>query len=439
MEYHGGFSHTDEYNVIKSQENIDYKDSLIFLQMIFPQQHPDYLQDILFKHENILEKAVDELLINNDQEKNQIALNNLFFGNLPKISKIKKRKKHKKTQNIPLDKQNMYNNDPRSAYRLKEYSNSAWDSIIPDIEWLADIFDIPKKQAASICHECSISLPKSIYALLSSDSMIQRMNESFVMLEPDYTNNLDQLRNQFPFLEEHMYERILLSVNNDILKAKCVAAVIHSQNPIDLTYILTQESKRNILSPCLNTSSSGTNNHVSDLDNIFNDTICVKYNLEECEANLSTFIYKRNHAFKEAAKAYKKAKTYRFYADIVTYYSKKGQEYDVKVKLWTLRAKMCTMQSNNPYSIDLHGLTIPEATLFVKKYIAQWWCHEQTLQSNVRTPLEIITGIGLHSKNGCAKLRPVMLHLLNTENWITEELPGKIIVRGHKSDIKHPL
>ncbi|KAG5437902.1 hypothetical protein PCK2_000980, partial [Pneumocystis canis] len=320
--------------------------------------------------------------------------------------------------------------------RSGEFSKSTWDNIIPDIEWLADIFNISKEQAASICHECSISLSKSVYALLSSDFMIQRMNESFVMLEPDYTNNLNELKNQFPFLEEHIYEKILLSVNNDILKAKCVAAVIHSDNPVDLIYILTQESKQNKPFPGLDTLPSHTDNFTSDLDKVFDDTICVNYNPEECETNLSIFVYKRNHAFKEAAKAYKKARTHRFYADMVTYYSKKGHEYDAKVKLWTLRAKMSTRQSNNPYSIDLHGLTIPEATLFVKKYVVQWWHHEQTLQNDGCTPLEIITGIGLHSKNGCAKLRPMMLQLLNTEGWIIEELPGKIIVRGYKSDKK---
>lgn len=84
----------------------------------------------------------------------------------------------------------------------------------------------------------------------------------------------------------------------------------------------------------------------------------------------------------------------------------------------------------------MHGLTVAEAILLVKKKIAQWWHHEQTVQNDMHTLMEIITGVGLHSKNGQAKLKPAVLQFLNEEGWHTEELPGKIIVRGIQANEK---
>ncbi|CCJ28380.1 unnamed protein product [Pneumocystis jirovecii] len=261
MEYNQNNISQDKLDILEHQESINHEDSLSFLKMIFPQQHQDHLQHILCKHENVLEKAVDEIL-NNMNEDDQDFLNDLFFGISSQILKTKKQKKNKKMQNIPLNQWDQYNTMPE--YPRLEHSSSTWGSIVPDIEWLANIFEISKKQAVSIYHQCSMSLPKSIYTLLSSDSMIERMNKSFVMLQPDYMSNLDQLKSQFPFLEEYMYERILLSANNDVSKARHIILAIHPENfgnSIHASVSKSHESNPNTVSHFYDASPSCTDNY----------------------------------------------------------------------------------------------------------------------------------------------------------------------------------
>lgn len=259
--------------------------------------------------------------------------------------------------------------------------------------------------------------------------MIQRINESLAVLQSDYKSNLNQLKNQFPFLKEYMYERVLLSVENDLSKAIDVAKVIHQQNPI---YVIQEKKKDQVHhSDTSPKHHDSINNSSDDSDKSLNDTTYTNYDLEECKTNMSIFIFKRNHAFKEAAKAYRKAKTHRFYSDIVMHYYKKGREYDSKVKLWSMRAKLCMIQYNpSQHKIDLHGLTITEAIPLVKKVITQWWNHEKIHRKDIPIPLEIITGAGFHSKNGQPKIKPAVLQFLNKEGWLIDENPGKIIIRG---------
>ncbi|EMR08212.1 hypothetical protein PNEG_03381 [Pneumocystis murina B123] len=433
MKYHKNCLFKNESNPSISQRKTSNNDTLSFLQMIFPQQDTDVLKHIQEEYGNSLEKVINENLDIMDDDKNYDSLNDSFSKDSLEIPKTK-RKKSKKIKNIPLDEWYKRNEAQESTVDFRMKPSLKWNDIIPNIEWLADIFNIPKKQAASIYHQSSVSLSKSVYNLLSSDYMIQRINESLVMLQHDYKSNLKQLKKQFPSLEEHMYSRILLSVENDLPKAISVVKTIQ-QSPI---YIKDQNQTHHF-----NTSSSERHNHINDdykskLDNSSDDMIHTDYNLEECKANLSTFIFNRNHAFKEAAKAYRKAKTQGLYRDIVTYYSKKAQEYNSKVKLWNMRAKMCMIQNSLPsYLIDLHGLTIAEAIPLVKKAVAQWWSHEQKLQTDIPTPLEIITGAGLHSKNKLPKIKPSILQLLNKEGWLIEEKPGKIIVQSFQTNEFH--
>lgn len=348
MKYHKSSLSKDEFSPSISRRKMpNNDDTLSFLKMIFPQQDIDVLKHIQEEYGNSLEKVINENLDIMDDDKNCGSLDN------PLETPKTKRKKSKKIQNIPLNEwYKQYNEPRRSTEDLRVKSCLKWNDIIPNIEWLVDIFNIPKKQAASIYHQSSVSLSKSVYTLLSSDYIVQRINESLAMLQHDYKNNLKQLKKQFPSLEEHMYSRILLSVENNLAKAISVVKTIQ-QNPI---YTEDQDQ-----TPRFNTSPERYNHHNHDYksepDHTSDDMIYTNYNLEECKANLSTFIFNRNHAFNEAAKAYRKAKTQSLYRDIVTHYSEKvhpsflldkahfqAQEYNSKVKLWNMRAKMCMIQ-----------------------------------------------------------------------------------------------
>ncbi|KAG4305552.1 hypothetical protein PORY_001108 [Pneumocystis oryctolagi] len=415
------------------QENMDYDDPVFFLKTIFPQQHLNDLQHILHKHENILEEAVDELLSNMDKKDDQDLLDGTS-----RTPKAKKRKKYKKIRNIPLYQWHKDNVSSEHVYCSDGCQSPVQDNAIPDIEWLSNLFEIPKKQILA-CYQGLASLQEYVYALLSSEYMIERMNQSFSMLEPNYMNNLDQLRKEFPFLEEYMYERVLLSVNNDLPKAKRIAALFFSASwtsPVHSAALKQYKSSLNVtthtpntLLPNMDGRASHTNT-VSDGDD--DDDTYSTYNLEECEANVSTFVFKRNHAFKEASKAYKKAKTHR--AENTTPKSNYGHfepEY-----AWPSHSKTpnpsahLTPHPSHLYTLDLHGLVLGEAEWLVKKQLAQWWQHEQSRLPP--RPLHVITGIGIHSKNHRPTLRPAILQLLAADGWAVDERAGRLVVLGRQ-------
>lgn len=320
MKYHKDNQSKDESKLSVPKTKTPNNDTLSFLQMIFPQQDINVLKHIQEEYGNGLEKVINENLDMMDDDKNQKSLNDLLSENLSEIPKTKC-KKRKNIQNISLNEWYKCNEPRESMVDINVESGLKWNDIIPNIEWLVDIFNIPRKQAASIYHQSSVSLSKSVYTLLSSDYIIKRINESLAMLQNDYKNNLKELKKQFPFLEEHMYSRILLSVENNLPKAISVIKTIQ-RSPV---YIKNQDQTyhSNTSSPKRHNHNHINDNDKSKLNPSSDDMIHTNYTLEECKANLSIFIFNRNHAFKEAAKAYQKAKTHGYYRDMVTHYSEK--------------------------------------------------------------------------------------------------------------------
>lgn len=80
------------------------------------------------------------------------------------------------------------------------------------------------------------------------------------------------------------------------------------------------------------------------------------------------------------------------------------------------------------HSIDLHGVGLKEANLVTHEYVDDWWQRERN--ESPRQPFRIITGRGVHSAQGRARLLPYISQSLAAKGWKIELHNGFITVRG---------
>ncbi|TPX56920.1 hypothetical protein PhCBS80983_g04185 [Powellomyces hirtus] len=130
----------------------------------------------------------------------------------------------------------------------------------------------------------------------------------------------------------------------------------------------------------------------------------------------------RNDRFRRAAAAFQKGDlTGRGSA---AYYSEEGRELTSQMARWNNMAASTVIQrnqarlQNDPYTIDLHELTVQEAIKYVDEAVNNWYSRDGA-KSKPRKPLKIITGAGQHSSFGVRKLYPAVIKSLKGKGWTT--------------------
>ncbi|KAJ3015980.1 hypothetical protein HKX48_004279 [Thoreauomyces humboldtii] len=142
----------------------------------------------------------------------------------------------------------------------------------------------------------------------------------------------------------------------------------------------------------------------------------------------------RNENFRRAASAFRKGDlTGRGSA---AYYSQEGQELTEQMARWNNMAASTVIQRNkarmdDPYTIDLHELTVQEALRYVNEAVNDWWSRDGS-SVRPRKHLKIIAGAGQHSSHGIRKLFPAVMRQLKNQGWkLSAGGNGWFYVTGH--------
>ncbi|KAG2173823.1 hypothetical protein INT43_005243, partial [Umbelopsis isabellina] len=164
---------------------------------------------------------------------------------------------------------------------------------------------------------------------------------------------------------------------------------------------------------------------------------------QSCRDIAFNLILMRNETYRKAAEAYRRSKgkgKSKGEGGIAFYYSDEasiGRKMDVAAKAWNMRAARAIIREqrllkNDDHLLDLHGLTVAEATELVKEGVNQWWSRSTMRAGRTKIkPLQIVTGLGKHSDHGQSRLYPTVLKLLAREGWRVDTLSrGSIMVIG---------
>ena len=186
-----------------------------------------------------------------------------------------------------------------------------------------------------------------------------------------------------------------------------------------------------------------------------------RYRTGDCRAVADEYRQRRTAAIRQAAAAWRStgggagaqglAKSAQ--GGVAWYYADEARRLDAKARAWDLRAaqalvderrvaKIGLLRSSTGHDgpgkgdeIDLHGLTVHEALSVTRRCVNQWYAQPAIASTGGSLkPLSIITGVGRHSMNQVALIKPAVVKMLEREGWRydVDHHRGVITVRGVK-------
>ncbi|XP_031573521.1 NEDD4-binding protein 2-like isoform X2 [Actinia tenebrosa] len=144
---------------------------------------------------------------------------------------------------------------------------------------------------------------------------------------------------------------------------------------------------------------------------------------EDFRAEANTHYKLRDECFRKAAFAFSKKQ-----GQLAQFYASQGHMHTEEIRQANRRAAARILEHKNSNgdqnSLDLHGLHVDEALMALEeKLIFSDWPKDRPRY------LSVITGRGIHSKQGKAKIKPAVLEYLQRNNYRFEELqPGLLRV-----------
>jgi hypothetical protein len=148
----------------------------------------------------------------------------------------------------------------------------------------------------------------------------------------------------------------------------------------------------------------------------------------------------RGDAFQQASAAYRRGKSTPLMRQAAGYYAQEGRDYNANLKAMSqVEADSFVMLQSGSNYLDLHGVTVANATRIAKQRTQAWW--DSLGESRIREwgnarggvgeGYRIVTGLGRHSEGGRGKLTPAVLKTLINDGWKVEVGTGELLVTGH--------
>ncbi|CCG81182.1 FAD binding domain protein [Taphrina deformans PYCC 5710] len=383
-------------------------ENLRFLKLSFPTQSLTTIRFVLNKCDQDVIKSTDELL-NHELIDEERRLNAIVDGDIGTVDdffagdgQIRKRKRKQKQQRGALLRNEL---DP-DVLGSKPVS-SRWDQMGSEVDWMVRVLALSRATVQSAYHAHHSSLPAALNALIVDS----RWEDTHT--HPDHEDNYARLLRSYPSLGAGRVRNILSATGEELSTANEVANVLSTYRP-SVGAVTSSLSRTKISSPPApaHPSSAAQDPAVG--------VSAAGMTASQCREMAAECASRRDAAFRQAAAAHQKSKGDGLHGGTAMYYADVGRDHDARMRAWNMKAAQLSSvaRSGHADDLDLHGLSVHEALVVVRDGLAQWYSRTRMLESGTLvSPLRVVTGKGLHSVHGEAKLLPAVKKYLDREGW----------------------
>lgn len=417
----GGYWKDPEQYTTPKKENV--------LAETFPSLRPDLIAYTLKKSGDDLDKATDELLNHvffedsraSPTEEGSVAKGIDAFSEDYHVPQRSKKGKNKKRQKLALNSLNSANTSDSEP--ISPITNH-WANTNRDVGYIISRTKLGQKTVASIYHANGASLSATVLALVRKEIQAHKKDG-----EPDAALVQDAigLNEAFPNIDLQYALALVRLTDPSVTKAhdlaKALLEVPASETggkggiKLDFHYAPVNLAEEEPASPRLPVLAPSTRFHDS-----------------------ASLARARGDAFQQASAAYRKGKSTPLMRQAAGYYAQEGRNYNANLKAMSQveADSFVTAQSGTTY-LDLHGVTVADATRIAKQRTQMWWdgLGERRIREwgnargGVGEGYRIVTGLGRHSEGGRGKLTPAVLKTLISDGWKVEVGTGELLVTGH--------
>ncbi|KAH7381174.1 hypothetical protein DE146DRAFT_278236 [Phaeosphaeria sp. MPI-PUGE-AT-0046c] len=393
----------------------------------FPNLRPGLIAYTLKKAGNDLDKATDELLNHvyfEDSRSSPTGEGSVAKGidafsenyHVPQRGKRGKNKKKQKLNMSSLSSPSASDSEPMSP-------TNHWLNTSRDVGYITSRTNLAHKTVASLYRANGASLPATILAIVQRELQAHKKDA-----EPDAALVQDAigLNEAFPTMDLEYALALVRLTEPSVTKAHDLAKVLLKQ-------------------PTNDTTGRG---------GIKLDLRYAPVNLDEEDAPMSqlpvlapsatahdssSLARARGDAFQQASTAYRKGKSAPLMRQAAAYYAQEGRDYHANLKAMSqAEADLFVATQSGSNYLDLHGVTVANATRIAKSRTQAWWnsLGETRIREwgnargGVGDGYRIVTGLGRHSEGGRSKIGPAVMKSLISEGWKIEVGTGELLVTG---------
>ncbi|RKF58738.1 Smr domain-containing protein [Golovinomyces cichoracearum] len=406
------------------------------LLAMFPTLKAYDIVHTLQKSKGNIELAIDDLMTQSFLEETGIRSRGIdgFVGNdigrVPRLRKSKKGKKKEILSEVSDDTLLV----PQSEIK------GSWDIGCENINFLTERLNMSKSQIASIYHETGASLSKTISHIVKT-----HMEKAGPKVKDDFTidTKVLELHHDYPSVSISQIKTICEMTRHNPSYAHHVLHALNSDNR-------EQNSSGvqiTICHPPLNLApDKKTAISLLKSKNIPLEVARKSQVLSVVEEKTAQLHEARNAAFRKATAAYRRSKSDRLMAAVATYYAEEGHTYNSQaISAQSAAADLIAASQSSRNHVDLHGLRVQDAVRIARERVTTWW-HELSeeirlgndagrnlnypFSSTTASCYRLVTGSGLHSRDGVSKIKPAVTKMLSREGWKFESGTGTVVVTG---------
>ena len=409
----------------KDAEQWDTKTKEEKLADTFPNLRPELVAYTLKKCNDDFSKATDELLnhvyfenarTSPSEETAPVVKGVDAFFEGHHVSQKSKKGKGKKKQRVSLYDMSSANCSGTDVSGVA--TPNRWQNSSRDVEFITARTKLPAKVVSSLYHEKSASLSATILTFVNKDMKAHEKEEP----DAGFVQDAMTLNEDFQTLGLDQALALVRLADGSPDKARDLAKALSEQ-------------------PASETGGKG---------GIKLDLRYTPVNLDDDEPKVSklpdlpstirphttaSLHLQRSKAYQQAAEAYRKGGNMRGAAG---YYSQQARDYGVNMKEFgKADADAFVAQQSSSTILDLHGVTVADATRIAKQRTQQWWnsLGEQRIAEygGARGGVgdyRIVVGLGRHSADGRGRLGPAVSKALIKEGWKVQIGSGELLITG---------
>ncbi|KAF2848629.1 hypothetical protein T440DRAFT_428244 [Plenodomus tracheiphilus IPT5] len=413
----------------KETEHFDVQTKELLLAETFPNLRLDFVTRTLKKCNNDYDKATDELLNHvyfeearaTPSEDGPIAKGIDAFSedhHVPHRGKKGKAKKQKKVNLADFDSVCSSESDRPPANR--------WLNTQRDVDFITSRTDVPVHMASSLYHQHGASLSATILDIVRRNI---KAHENETEPDPALVQDATALLADFPTIDvKHALALVRLTTPSTTRAyelgkalAQQPASETGGKGGIKLDFRYTPF---NLSDPTLESTTSKL------------PALAPSARPRDAASTARA----RSEAFQQASAAFRKGRSTPLMRAAAGYYAQEGRDLSANLRAMSAaEADTFVMSQSGPSYLDLHGVTVADATRIAKQRTQVWWngLGEQKIpewsgagRRGGGEAFRIITGLGRHSEGGRGKLGPAVAKTLVNEGWKVVIEPGELFVTG---------
>ncbi|RDW85644.1 hypothetical protein BP5796_03969 [Coleophoma crateriformis] len=385
---------------------------------IFPALKPFDITWTLKKYKGDASAAIDELMNQSFLEESGARHKGIDAFSESELSSKQRKNKGNKGRNRRME-------DTSQSSTESPPTNSKWDTGRQDVEFISSKTSMPVEQVSSLYHKNGASLQATISAIIDAhaalnintedDAVLQlhahELGKQFSSISPSDIMTLVQITHPSQGFAQDLAEA--LAHRPSTTKPGLHLEFRHA--PIDLT-------------PEIRSSRWKPQSHNA----VHAEGTQTYFDSADASAAASAYRATRNDAFAKASTAWRKGKSDHLMGAAAAYYADLGKEYDVRAKSAESAAADALVATQSSWDLlDLHGVNVKDAIRISRERVTTWWHGLGDARISGRAgSYKIVTGLGIHSKEGKARLGPAVAKMLMREGWKVEVGQGTVLVTG---------